>query len=253
MMDDIDILVPGDRAVECWRLLTSLGWMTAPECRDWDVAGMPFQQWPQLLHPRHIGVLEMHHVNEWPHMMGAIDWNRGAELCTVRGGRARVLSATNRMIFSLAHGYVHHASYFRAVVPLRDLYDAALLSATAGAEIAWPEVIAAFDQAGETAAFRAACWIGLRLGQDLPCSPGPPPRAAIYWQRCLLNIANPEMVRLQELLGINFGSLRRALGRSAEGERIRREFTRPSVVFRKFRSAVRVCRPALLRRNRGGS
>ena len=245
-MYDIDILVPSDRALECWRLLISSGYRAA-EAR---VECMPHEPWPGLVRKGRTAELEMHHLSEWNHMLSSPSLYVDAEPVALGGGKARILSATSHMIFTLAHSYVHH-QFRLAAAPLRDLYDATLMLRQKDSEIAWQQVIDAFERGGRMGALRTACMMRRRLfSQSPPCAIDRPPWAWIYWQRSLLKIRKPRWGLVCDALALYARRLRIAFSGTAEGKRMRREFT-PSVFVRKLRRAAPIW-AAANRRGDGG-
>ena len=239
-MYDIDILVPCDRALECWRLLVCSGYRTFAGRADARVECMPYESWPELVRKGRTGELEVHRLAEWNHMLGSPSLYSNPEPVALGGGKARILSATSCLIFTIAHSYVHHEVHLEAA-PLRDLYDATLLLRQRSSEIAWRQVIDAFDRGGQMGALRTACMMWRRLfSQSLPCAIGRPPWAWIYWQRCLLKIMNPRWGLVCDLLATNARLLRSAFSGTTEGKRIRKELSTPSVLLRKLRTAAQI-------------
>jgi hypothetical protein len=239
-MSDIDILVPGDQALECWRLLVSSGYRTSAACADARVECMPYEGWPGLVRKGRTGELEMHRLAEWNHMLSSPSLYFDPEPVALGGGKARILSATSRMIFTIAHSYVHHEVHLEAA-PLRDLYDATLMLRQQDSDIAWHQVIDAFDRGGQMGALRTACMMWRRLfSQSPPCAIDRPPWAWINWQRCLLGIMKPQWGLVCDLLALNARLLRSALSGTTEGKRIRKEFFTPSALLRKLRTAAHI-------------
>jgi hypothetical protein len=239
-MSDIDILVPGDRALECWRLLVSSGYRTFAGRADARVECMPHMDWPGLVRKGRTGELEMHRPEEWNHMLGSSSLYVDAETVALGGGKARILSATSRMIFTIAHSFVQHQVRHEAGL-LRDLYDVTLLLRLKNSEIAWHQVIDAFDRAGQMEALRTACMMWRRLfSQSPPCAIDPSPWASIYWQRFLLKIRKPQWGAVCDALVLNARRLRIGLSGTTEGKRIRKEFSTPSVLLRKLRTAAQL-------------
>jgi hypothetical protein len=239
-MGDIDILVPSDRALECWRLLVSSGYQTSAAWADARVECMPHEHWPELVRKGRTGVLEMHRLTEWNDMLSSPSLYVDAQPVALGGGEARILSPTSRMIFTIAHSYLHRRERLEAA-PLRDLYDATLLLRQQRSEIAWHQVIDAFDQGGQMEALRTACMMWRRLlSQSPPCAIDRPPWAWIYWQHCLLKIMKPRWGPVCDALARNARLLRIAFSGTTEGKRIRKKFFTPSVLLRKLRTAAQL-------------
>jgi hypothetical protein len=239
-MSDIDILVPGDRALECWRLLVSSGYRISRARPDTRVECMPHEAWPALVRKGRTGELDMHRLPEWDDMLSSPALYLDAEPVALGGGKARILSATGRMIFTIAHSFVHHDVSLQAA-PLRDLYDATLLLRQQDSEIAWHQVIDAFHRESQTEALRTACTMWRRLfSQSPPCAIDRPRWAWIYWQHCLLRIVKPRYGLVYDALALNAHLVRIAFSGATEGERIRKEFFTPSVLVRKLRTAAQL-------------
>ncbi len=68
-MDDIDLLVPDDRALECWLLLLAAGYETCGKHRHKRAECLPREQWPTIRRPDREGELEIHRVVEWNHLL----------------------------------------------------------------------------------------------------------------------------------------------------------------------------------------
>jgi hypothetical protein len=240
-MDDIDILVPSDRAPECWRFLLSSGYRTLAIYADFPVELIPDERWPPLRRTGRTGELEVHHLSEWHDMTGSPSLYADAAPVTLAGGKACILSATRHMIITLAHGFVQHR-YRPEPVPLRDLYDATLLSRQPGGGIAWTQVMEAFERGGQENALRTACMMWRRLFMHgPPCAMDPPRGARIYWQRCLLKISHPRAWAVYYRLGRNIRQLRIALSGTTRGKLARKEFTTASILRHKLRTVARFC------------
>jgi len=238
---DIDLLVPDDRALECWLLLLAAGYETCGNQRHTRAECLPRGDWPAIRRPDREGELEIHRVGEWKHLLRSPSLY--LDLCPLAlgGGRAWILNATNRLIFTLAHAYVHHALGLRADAPFRDLYDAMLLARRLGREIQWPLVMQTFDRAGEAESLRIAGMMWRRLFSQDPHGAIDPPRWGwIYWQRSLLTISSPLWGRIEDRLIENICSVAIVFSRTTEGKRMREELSRPSVILRKLRTAVRL-------------
>jgi len=242
IMDDIDILVPEDRALECWRLLESAGYRTGAANAHLDVAVLSGQGWPYLTRTGRTGVVELHRLSEWPDMMGCPELYMDCRTLELPGGQVRVLDTTGCLMITLAHAYVSHGAGRLATAPVRSLYDAALLMRRAGGEIAWQRVIDTFGRAGQMQALSAACFLLERLLGKRPPAAIPRPRYAwAWWQRCLLNVEKPWIPLMHCRLGINLQMARKALGRTKEGKLLRRGMGTVRVPLRKLRTALRIC------------
>jgi len=245
-MSDIDILVPDDRALECWHLLLSAGYRTSSANAQVSVERMPNQEWPALWREGRTGELEIHHRCEWDHMLSTRSLYTETEPLTLGGGTARILSPTSRVIFTIAHAYVHHRTEFLPVVPLRDLYDATLLLGQLGERIDWQQVVDVFDRAGQSSALRIGCTMWRRLlAPNLAAPVTRPAWAWIYWRLCLLNILSPRWTRAHQQLRSYAHMLRLARARTADGKRLRREMLTPALLLPKLIKAVRLCTGAL--------
>jgi len=223
---DIDILVPEDRSLECWRHLLSSGYRRIPneDCPE----DLPVPEWPALIREERTAELEMHRIGEWHDMLGSPELYANTSPVALGRGNARMLDPTGRLIFAMAHAFVHHRQPFRATANLRDLYDATLLLQKYGAQIDWPRVIHAFESAGEMTALRRGFLIWRRFfGQNPPCAVDSPARVALYWPRCLLHIAKPQLATIWNLLEMNWNV-----------RDLRRSLLRPSVIRRKLRFAA---------------
>lgn len=225
LLYDIDVFVPGERALELWRHLVAAGYRSArPEHRPED---SPEIEWPALVRPGRMAEVELHRSVEWNHMLGSPELYSWTQPVALRRGRARILDPTGRMIFTLAHAFVHHRAPFKAAAHWRDMYDAALLVRRYGEEIHWPRVAEAFQAAGESKALRQACEMWRRLfGEEMPCAAGR--SFSLYWPRCLVNVAKPQLVAICGLLHDNFH------------QELTPALLRPSVLSRKIRFVARI-------------
>jgi hypothetical protein len=225
---DVDILVPEDRSLECWHHLVLSGYRTMPgEDRPED---LPDCEWPALVREGRTAELEMHRIGEWRHMLGSPElYSKTLPLALPRG-RARMLEPTTRLTFTMAHAFVHHRLPFRATAHLRDLYDATLLLQEYGAEIDWQRVIQAFESAGEMTALRHGFLMWRRFfRQNPPYSVNSSVLASLYWPRCLLHVAKPQLAWICSRLEMNL-----------HVRDLRRSLIRPSVIRRKLRFAARI-------------
>lgn len=236
-MSDIDILVPDDRALECWRLLIAAGYQTSSANAGLRVEDMPDVEWPALLRHGRTGEVEMHRRQEWDHLLNAPSLYAGTEPLALPGGTARILSPVNRIVFTLAHACVQHRRKYLPVISLRDLYDANLLARRLESRIDWRQVTDAFDREGETGALRTGCTMSRRLlAGNLPGGARGPVWSWFYWQLCLLTIRNP---RRCDQAAYHGERLQLALSRTAEGSQLRRKFANPAVLFQTLRNAAR--------------
>jgi hypothetical protein len=108
-------------------------------------------------------------------------------------------------------------------------------------QIAWPQVMDAFDREGQSDAFRVACMMWRRLLPPGPAIPVDRPRwAGLYWRRCMLDVRKPEWLFMRERLGVNAGLMRRMFSPTPEGKELRRTLVTPSVFLRKLRAAAQL-------------
>jgi hypothetical protein len=165
-------------------------------------------------------------------------------------GKARILNPTSRIIFTLAHAYVHELRGRRAGTPFRDLYDATLMTRSLDREIDWRRVKDTFDRAGEAEGLRVAGMMWRRLFSENPPGGIDPPRwGRIYWQRCLLKIRSARWGIIGDHLAQNVRALGTAFSGTAEGKQMREEFSKPAALRRKLRTALRLYSPP---RGQGG-
>jgi hypothetical protein len=240
-MSDIDILVDNDRALECWRVLVSSGYRSDSACANDRVECIPLNELPELARKGRTGVVELHRGEEWRHMLSAATLYEDAQPIAVGGAIARIPNPASRLIFTLGHAYVHHEVGRRAGMPLRDLYDAALLLRRHAVEISWPRVIESFEHGGEIEALRAG-WMMLRsLLQPVPPFAIEAPRLAwLYRQRCRFTVTQPGIARICSGFVDNAVRLRCALYRTPEGATVRRDLFTPSGILGKLRAASRL-------------
>ena len=237
-MYDIDLLVPDERALECWRLLSAAGYRTLAKDREKRPECMP-QDWPALHHPDRAAEVEIHFRTEWKHLLGSPSLYTDARPLAWNGGKAWILNPTSRLIFTLGHSYVHDRLGRRADPAFRDLYDAMLLARSLDREIDWRLVMESFARAGEAESLRVAGMMWQRLlSQPTPWTVDPPRLGWLYWQRCLLKVWNPMWLQIEDAVTANVRSVRTALSRTAEGKQARRRFSKPSILLRKLRTAA---------------
>jgi hypothetical protein len=235
---DLDILVPDERALECWQRLVAAGYRIARQ--DLSAENLADDHWPELVREGRMAEVEVHRVAEWRPPLGSPGLYTNQAPVTLPGGKASIPDPTCRVIFALAHGFVHHRERFKAQAHLRDLYDATWLLRRHGAEIDWGRVIDAFESAGETEALRQGLGMWRRL-----FVPNPPLEiesslaASLYWPRCLLEVARPQIAKICELVAQNASLLTGALARTPRGRELRRALRQPSVLLRKARFAAR--------------
>lgn len=228
LLYDIDIVVPGELALACWQRLISAGYRNArPEERPED---LPDCEWPPLVREGGVAELEVHRIVEWHHLLGSAALYAATEQATLPRGKARILDPTSRMIYTLAHAFVHHRERFQAKAHLRDLYDATLLLRRYGAEIDWARLLDAFESAGERNALRQALFMWRRMfGLNPPCAVRSSPATWLYLPLCLLEVSKPQIAPLCEMLL-----------RNIRLRELRQSFRRPSVGLRKIRFAAKI-------------
>jgi len=232
-LNDIDLLVPDARALECWRHLISAGYRTEPGA-DAPV-DLPYRHWPALVRDGRTAEVEIHRAAEWPDLPGAADLLAETQPVTRARGIARIPGPTGRLIFALGHGFVQHRSAFRASARFRDLYDCLLLTQRYGATLDWPRVVETFERAKERTALSHAMVMWRHLfRQNPPCRLASSRRDRLYWQACLLDVAAPRLALAGETLWF--------LARNLRGPEERHRLFRRSALLHKLRTAARIWR-----------
>jgi hypothetical protein len=246
-MSDIDVVVPEDRATDCWRLLSSKGYRAVVETAREHVPTLACE-WPPLSREGRMAEVELHRVSEWDGILGSAPLYANTEPLTAGSGRARILHPTARLIFTIAHAYVHHREQSGVRIPLRDLYDGSLLERQFAAEIDWLGVAATFRWAGHTKALSKYCITMSRLfRQSWPEGLNVPRWQNLYWQRCLLLTGMPRATdSCQKLVH----SARLACSATESGERWRSEFFTRRGLVRKTRTAIGLVRATTVREER---
>jgi len=235
---DLDILVPDDRALECWQRLVAVGYRIAQQ--DLSPENLADDHWPELVREGHMAEVEVHRVAEWRPPLGSPGLYANQMSVRLSGGKARIPDPTCRLIFALAHAFVHHRVRFKAQAHLRDLYDATWLLRRHGAEIDWARVVDAFESAGEGEALRQGLGMWRRLFvRTPPFETDSSLGASLYWPRCLLDVAKPQIATMFELVAQNASLLTGGLARTPRGRELRQALKQPSVLLRKARFAAR--------------
>jgi len=151
--NDVDVLLPADRARDAWHALRRLGYERTNPVKP---PRPEHHHLPALWSQRRVGV-ELHTTNA-PNVPPAEAWRRhyDAGMDVTRAGLAyRVPSATELLWSSAAHGLRHPEIAFL----LLRLLDAAVIWAS-GAEVDWPEIARRLDAKEIVDGAAAGAWLG---------------------------------------------------------------------------------------------
>jgi len=186
--------------------------------------------------------VELHRWSPWPEFLNTAAMYDDSALLALRGVGMRTPSPTAGVIIAIAHAWVQHASKRNGVVPLRDLYDTALVARRKAGEIDWARVVRTFHEAGQMDAPHTHGMMLERLfGQRIPGVDGRPHREWLYWRLGLLGIRSPAV---GEMVARNAADLGDLFANSADGRRVRKELATAATYSRKLRNL----RTALRRR-----
>jgi hypothetical protein len=199
MLTDIDILVPRQKAIECWHLLISLGYVPVNDGGDYS----HHNHLEPLSRAGEYAVVEIHRDVLRSTVTGRLFGvsltqaeteqitryvNNSAERIVVDGAVARVPSPTARVMHCLLHAALSEFNAYRSgTLPLRSLYELSLLVTLFGDEIDW-DLIRNFLKSGRKPQMLQA-WIYLAhrlFGCALPPGWEATPRALSHYLRCRL-------------------------------------------------------------------
>lgn len=183
-MQDIDLLVPIERALECAQVLKGEGYQELPNA---EIAQEVDKHLPILKHPLcDIGVeLHRHLVNpEFRAILPADSVWQESEPLNAGGLRLRLPSLRHRLIHHVIHTELQHAHQAHRQVSLRHLLDACELGRRVAASGSWSEIRHTFAEHGWEDVLRSYLYVGHRLlGAEMPPEIGRTLRStAHYWQ-----------------------------------------------------------------------
>jgi hypothetical protein len=165
-MMDLDLVVPGDRAIAAEAALVRAGYSADP--------GKPF------LHPHELpffsehspGPIELHVELGSPPIPSLLParegWAQSSRL-SVGGAEARILSPTHQVLHSIMHSAVQDLNHVVAGLPLRRLLSLSELVRIHGPRIDWDAIRRPMDDHGLGRHLRGHLWLAHRLtGMPLP-------------------------------------------------------------------------------------
>jgi hypothetical protein len=201
MLTDIDILLPRDKAMDCWELLRSSGYGPHGNCENTPSHPHPHHLHP-LSRPGEYAVIELHHdvlpAMSSGFLFGATITEQNARriTCIVSTNTERlsygddhalrIPSWTSRVVHCLLHSAFLEANAYRSgILPLRSLHELALMQSSHGPEIDWLDIWQLLSGSGKRRPLRAWPYLAHRLfGSALPPTwKTMLPMRAHYW-RC---------------------------------------------------------------------
>lgn len=194
IMGDLDVLISGKRAADCERLLTDLGYDRAP------IARHPRDKTVGIfVRQRSIAPIDLHHeVLAIPNqgLLSAHDTIENSVVLQLDGVTLAIPSITHQVVLNIGHAQLNDYAYRYGYLPLRALWDFALLSRQP-ARIDWQEIYDRFTAIGERRAVDYHCLaahetLNVKLNPD--CSPSGQARFLMGRARFLTN--HPPLQRI---------------------------------------------------------
>lgn len=200
MLTDIDVLVPRERADDCWELLRTHGYH--PHETGENAA---LQHYPHHLHPLsragEYAVIEIHHDVVPPMTSGLLygatiteqnsrqithSVSASTERLLCDGHILRVPSWTSRTLHCLLHSaFMESNAYRSGILPLRSLLELALFQHLHGSEIDWTCIAQLLSGSGKQRPLRAWPYLAHRLfGCALPTDWTPSLSMLAHYRRC---------------------------------------------------------------------
>jgi hypothetical protein len=200
-MSDLDIIVAADRGEESINRLTGLGYKRVA------TEDHPQAHWFAILaQESKIAPVDLHRdVIAYPHqkLLSAREVIDQGEILEIGGVRMAVPSPTHQVILNVAHAQLNDHCYAYGFLPLRSLYDFAILTGDRQDAIDWQEVDERFARDRSKHALDYHCLAAARL---LNCNPRTPlrtgPAARFLLGRARFLKDNPQ------LHGISFRIMR---------------------------------------------
>jgi hypothetical protein len=199
ILTDIDILVPQQHAQACWELLLDHRYVAIGD--DYDFSRHNHLR--PLARPGEYATLEIHRTLIQPSATGRLFGIalsaaaverltallfREARSLRVEGATLRIPSPTCRVIHCALHSaFAEHNAYRSGLLPLRQLYELALLQQRFAEEIDWEGIALALGRGGKMKVFRAWLYLAHRLfGSRLPGQWRTSASMAAHYVRCRL-------------------------------------------------------------------
>lgn len=161
IMGDLDVLVPNDRARDCERLLSELGYSLAPIMRH------PRDKTIGIfVRERSIAPIDLHHeVLAYPNqgLLSARETIENSLVYDLDGVTVAVPSTTHQAVLNIGHAHLNDHGYRYGHLPLRSLWDFALLLRESS-EIDWQQIDDRFSAIGEQGAADYHC---LAVGETM--------------------------------------------------------------------------------------
>lgn len=152
-MTDLDVLVPAESSTKCAEILRSLGY------RDIDSGHTSFadHELAPVALPGHAGSVEIHVallVSRWAAVLPAAE--------VLNGGSS--MTTTDAVTHVIAHAQLQDEAYLLGRVPMRALYELALLlESPLGRDVDWSQVRARFTAVGAERALDGFLWLSSSL------------------------------------------------------------------------------------------
>ena len=197
IMTDLDLLVPKERAKDCWNLLRrKLDYIPVDSNPARIRAGLNHIDYSRMHHLRPLfrsgdyGTLEIHRDILPKRILQFIPthsiWQQ-TESVQSDGVLFSVLSPTNRVLHNILHAFCSDLAYVRGDFPLRSLYELALLQNQYQESIDWTAIRKLMDQGGKSNELNAAMYLSYRLlANPMPDTMRPNIKSYLHYVRCRL-------------------------------------------------------------------
>ena len=162
IMSDLDMLVPVDRARDCERLFSELGYSRAsfiPRPRDKTIG--------TFLRMSSAAPIDLHHeVLAYPNqrLLSAHETIENSVVHRLNGVAVAVPSPTHQVVLNIGHAHLNDHGYRYGHLPLRSLQDFALLLQKLRGSIDWQQIDERFAAIGK---WKAADYHCLAVGEVL--------------------------------------------------------------------------------------
>ena len=200
MLTDIDILVPREKAEDCWNLLRTRGYSPLDDDGNYDA---PHHHLRPLIRLGEYAVVEIHRdvlmSSSTGRLFGVSLTHEDTDRITLMvADRARYVHGegvamyipdpTSRVLHCLLHSAFQELNAYRSgILPLRSIHELALLQYLFATEIDWDTISHLLSAGGKPKLLRAWVYLAHRLfGSALPSGWEATPRMRAHYARCRL-------------------------------------------------------------------